>query len=316
MRQHLEEIIHPAESTLADDAESLIADARYAWITEAVKGCVRKDRARLTASDQIDRIVTNRILALPIFAAVMVLVYVIAVTSLGCDRGHLTRRGLNRLYQRRPDWGMDPTRRAGTSGACRRRRLADRIDCGWYRRRRWFGHRICTADAGTVPARRLRLYGARRIHHGPHFPPLWPVREVLYPHANRNGLRCARGDGIPHNRTGPRPKDDHHNHDLYPLWRENAHRCSAGRRSLRRRLVGCPLSILHWHLGGDPVRHPAQKNRMFVGEPAPFVMELPTCQRQATYCAPPGNAAAPSFRKQARSSRWPQFWYGSAAPLA
>jgi len=82
-RQQLESIITAAEAALDDDAESLITDARYTYIAEVVRGSVKKHRSGMTASDKIDRIVTNRVLALPIFAAVMVLVYYIAVTSVG-----------------------------------------------------------------------------------------------------------------------------------------------------------------------------------------------------------------------------------------
>lgn len=81
--EKLETIITAVEDELDDDAESIITDARYQYITEVVKPCVKKQRGGMTASDKIDRIVTNRILALPIFALVMFVVYYVSVTTVG-----------------------------------------------------------------------------------------------------------------------------------------------------------------------------------------------------------------------------------------
>lgn len=82
--EHLEEHIAACEKELDDDAESIITNQRYAYISKVVGVCVKKKhRSGGTASDQIDRIVTNRIFALPIFAAVMFLVYYLSVTSVG-----------------------------------------------------------------------------------------------------------------------------------------------------------------------------------------------------------------------------------------
>ncbi|MGI6182236.1 MAG: ferrous iron transport protein B, partial [Agathobaculum sp.] len=79
----LEETIAAVEDALDDDAESIITDARYQYITEMVQRCVQKKPAAASASDKIDRIVTNRVLALPIFALVMFLVYYVSVTTVG-----------------------------------------------------------------------------------------------------------------------------------------------------------------------------------------------------------------------------------------
>ena len=78
---HLEEHIADCERELDDDAESIITNQRYAYISGVVGKAVKKKTARgsLTVSDKIDRIVTNRILALPIFAGIMFLVYAIAM---------------------------------------------------------------------------------------------------------------------------------------------------------------------------------------------------------------------------------------------
>ncbi|MDD6032313.1 MAG: ferrous iron transport protein B, partial [Oscillospiraceae bacterium] len=85
LKAHLEEHITDCEKELDDDAESIITNQRYAYISSVVDRSVRKKAAKysLSVSDRIDRVVTNRILALPIFAAVMVLVYWIAMGPFG-----------------------------------------------------------------------------------------------------------------------------------------------------------------------------------------------------------------------------------------
>ena len=81
---HIEEDIRAAEAELDDDAESIITNERYLYIASIIKGCCKKKNAgRLSTSDKIDRIVTNRWLALPIFAAVMFVVYFVSVTTVG-----------------------------------------------------------------------------------------------------------------------------------------------------------------------------------------------------------------------------------------
>ena len=72
------------EETLDDDAESIITNERYVYISSIIGECVSKGRTeKLSVSDKIDRVVTNRFLALPIFAAVMWLVYYVSVTTVG-----------------------------------------------------------------------------------------------------------------------------------------------------------------------------------------------------------------------------------------
>ncbi|MFR3824664.1 MULTISPECIES: ferrous iron transport protein B [Hungatella] len=77
------EIVKDAEKKMDDDAESIITNERYEYISKIITGCLKKNRKGMTVSDKIDRIVTNRILALPIFVAVMFVVYYVSVTSLG-----------------------------------------------------------------------------------------------------------------------------------------------------------------------------------------------------------------------------------------
>lgn len=76
--------IDKLEKAFDDDTESIITNERYVYISSIIKDCVTKAKSdKLTASDKIDRIVTNRILALPIFAVVMCIVYYISVTTVG-----------------------------------------------------------------------------------------------------------------------------------------------------------------------------------------------------------------------------------------
>lgn len=83
--QHMEEHIKDCEKEMDDDAESIITNQRYTYITDLIHKTVKKGKqpGTLTTSDKIDRIVTNRWLALPIFAAVMFIVYYVSVSTLG-----------------------------------------------------------------------------------------------------------------------------------------------------------------------------------------------------------------------------------------
>ena len=81
---HIDADIQAAEKELDDDAESIITNERYVYIAELIKSCYKKhNQGQLSASDKIDRIVTNRWLVLPIFAVVMYLVYYIAMVTVG-----------------------------------------------------------------------------------------------------------------------------------------------------------------------------------------------------------------------------------------
>ena len=81
----IESVVRDCEKELDDDAESIITNERYAYVSKLITACVQKGyrKGNLTASDRIDRVVTNRILALPIFAAVMFVVYYVSVTTIG-----------------------------------------------------------------------------------------------------------------------------------------------------------------------------------------------------------------------------------------
>ena len=89
LKAHLEEHIADCEKELDDDAESIITNQRYSYINSVVTKAVKKKAAKgsLSISDKIDQIVTNRILALPIFAAVMFCIYAIAMGTSIADGG-------------------------------------------------------------------------------------------------------------------------------------------------------------------------------------------------------------------------------------
>ena len=93
--QHIETDIKAAEAELDDDAESIITNERYVYIAEVIKSCYKKkNKEKLSTSDKIDRIVTNRWLGLPIFAVVMFLVYYIAMVAVGAPATDWANDGL------------------------------------------------------------------------------------------------------------------------------------------------------------------------------------------------------------------------------
>ncbi|MDE7390115.1 MAG: ferrous iron transporter B [Lachnospiraceae bacterium] len=93
--QHIEQDIQAAENELDDDAESIITNERYVYIASVIKGCYKKKNAKqATTSDKIDKIVTNRFLALPIFAVIMFVVYYVSVTTVGTVATDWTNDGL------------------------------------------------------------------------------------------------------------------------------------------------------------------------------------------------------------------------------
>ena len=95
VRAHIEKDIEAAEKELDDNAESIITNERYVYIAEVIRACYRKKNAgALTASDKIDRVVTNRWLGLPIFAAAMFLVYWIAMVAVGAPATDWANDGL------------------------------------------------------------------------------------------------------------------------------------------------------------------------------------------------------------------------------
>lgn len=84
MMSHIENDIQNAEKEMDDDSESIITNERYLYIANVIKNCYKKkNKGGLTVSDKIDKIITNRFLALPIFAVVMFIVYYVSITTVG-----------------------------------------------------------------------------------------------------------------------------------------------------------------------------------------------------------------------------------------
>ena len=87
-------IIKAVETDMDEDSESIITNERYVYISSIIDKCIdRKSKGKMSTSDKIDRIVTNRIAALPIFAVVMYFVYWVSVSTLGGKMTELTQIG-------------------------------------------------------------------------------------------------------------------------------------------------------------------------------------------------------------------------------
>ena len=92
---HIEKDIQDAEKELDDDAESIITNERYIYIASIIKACYKKkSNKKLTSSDKIDRVVTNRFLGLPIFALIMFLVYFVSMVGVGASATDWANDGL------------------------------------------------------------------------------------------------------------------------------------------------------------------------------------------------------------------------------
>ena len=93
--EHIEKDIKAAEKELDDDAESIITNERYIYIAEVIKACYKKKNAgKMSTSDKIDRIVTNRWLGLPIFGIIMYAIYWIAMVGVGAPATDWANDGL------------------------------------------------------------------------------------------------------------------------------------------------------------------------------------------------------------------------------
>ena len=93
--EHIEQDIMRRETEMNDDSESIITAERYAYIDSIIKDCIKiKNKGRLSVSDKIDKVITNRFLALPIFAAVMFIVYFVSVTTVGTIATDWANEGL------------------------------------------------------------------------------------------------------------------------------------------------------------------------------------------------------------------------------
>ena len=163
---HIEDDIISVEKEMDDDAESIITNERYNYVSKVIEKCfVKKDKHRLTVSDKIDRIVTNRFLALPIFAVIMFLVYYISVTTIGTEA---------------TDWSMIPFLENGSFPVP----TSSWLPGEW--RNGWKASSLMGSSPASVPSwlraadggllylpgipRSLRVYGPDRLHPGPRLP--------------------------------------------------------------------------------------------------------------------------------------------------
>ena len=198
IKAEIESAIVACEQEMDDDAESIITNQRYAYINKLVSLSVKKSRAKgtLTVSDKIDRVITNRWLALPIFAAIMFLVYYISVSTVGAIVTDFTNDTFVGEWIQAPlmNWLTGIGTADWLVGL-----IGDGIIGGG-----WLGHRICSADAGTVHdaghPRGCRLHGACGVHYGSHLPQVWSLWQELHSHAHFFRLRCAWHHGFPHHR--------------------------------------------------------------------------------------------------------------------
>lgn len=161
------DIIKQLEDSLDDDTESIITNERYVYISSIIGDCCTKNKkSELSVSDKIDRIVTNRWAALPIFAAVMFVVYYVSVTTVGAL---LT------------DWTNDTLFGEWIVPGCYKRireyslcRLAYKPDRRRSSRRSWSSSWIRSTDVSTVHfpciLRVLWIHGESCIYHGQNFP--------------------------------------------------------------------------------------------------------------------------------------------------
>ncbi|MBQ7653744.1 MAG: ferrous iron transporter B, partial [Clostridia bacterium] len=95
VKKHIQFDIESAQNELDDDAESIITNERYIYISSIIKSCYKKaNRGKLSTSDKIDKVVTNRFLGLPIFAIIMFVVYYVSITTVGAWLTDWTNDGL------------------------------------------------------------------------------------------------------------------------------------------------------------------------------------------------------------------------------
>ena len=160
-----EEISH-IEKAMDDDTESIITNERYMYISSIIGQCCTKNKQRtMTTSDKIDRIVTNRFLALPIFAVVMFIVYYVSVTTVGTWATDWANDGL--FGDGWSLFGLDvpgiPVLIESGLTAIGCAGWLQGLIFGWYCSRCGRGSGICPSDAGTLylpgfPGI-LRIYG-------------------------------------------------------------------------------------------------------------------------------------------------------------
>ena len=186
----VESRIKELEKAHDDDTESIITNERYEYITKLVKNTVRKAGKKMSVSDRIDQIVTNRILGLPIFALVMWLVYYVSVSTVGTMG---------------TDWANDSfvagIQEAASAALAAAGAGADyRPAGGRHHRRSWSCVRLPAPDGDPlylpVHSGRLRVYGPHCLCDGPRVPPFRAVGKIFHPAAHLLRMRDPRDHGV------------------------------------------------------------------------------------------------------------------------
>lgn len=184
------------EEEMDDDTESIITNERYVYISSIIGDCYTKKQngENLTVSDKIDRIVTNRFLALPIFAVVMYIVYYVSVTTVGTFMTDWTN---DVLFGEIIPPAVESVLVAVNCADWLQGLILDGIVAG------------VGAVLGFVPQmlvlfiflaflESLRVYGKGGVYYGQDLPQIRAFRQVLYPYADRLWLRGSGNYGLPY----------------------------------------------------------------------------------------------------------------------
>ena len=202
-----EKITAELEQESGSDIGALLANERYGFISRILDGCYAKKEKKTTVSDKIDRIVTDRLLSIPIFASIMFLVYFISITTVGAFLTDWT----NDVFF--GEWILP-------AAQSRRRRNRSRISSPAFR-----FVSLSFIFGG------LRLYGAGSLHYAPLFQTVRTFREKLHSAVNLFRMRSSGNHGNEDHRKRKKPPSDNHHNDFHSL------RCQiAGYRPHRR---GC-----------------------------------------------------------------------------
>ena len=296
---HIDGDIEAVEQELDDDAESIITNERYKYISSIIGECnIKKSKGRLTTSDKIDKIVTNRWLALPIFAAIMFLVYYVSVTTIGGDATDWVNDTLfgDMLIPAADDL-MDSLGVADWLHGL----IVDGIISG------------VGAVLGFVPQMVvLFIFLAFLEACG------YMARKSFIPMLIGSGCGVP---GIMASRTIENQSDRR-----MTIMTTTMIPCSA-KMPIIALIAGAYFDGEWWVapsayfvgifsiiISGIILK----KTKLFAGDPAPFVMELPPtiCPRWATSAAAYGNGVPPSSRRPVRSSCCPPSWSGSCPASA
>ena len=210
-----------ADAVLPDEAA---ASMRYREVDRLVALTVRRNHKARNTTRQIDRILMNRLLGFPIFAALMWAVYMVSVNLVGGNSDRLaSRKALSR-----PDWRES----FGSAGSYGYGPMAAKpVD-----RRPAEGSRGCAqlsaANCRAVPdplfAGGLRIYGPGSVPDGPAAEAAWTFRKIFYLIFSRHRVLCSRDYGQPDDRGSNQPAPDYFFNAVHPLQRQASPICFAG----------------------------------------------------------------------------------------